>query len=174
MIIDYDLLRIFSKIQDHLLAAGAVETTVAGGAIRDMLLDKPIKDIDVFYVGNLEVDKLSMFEEDYLLEASYEDVQFCVTHIGVKYKDCPYPIQLIQVDVEVGKLDGWIRDSFDCNLSKVSFGKHLQLTQEFLDDTEMEMLTFPNSINQKYMYKMINKFPDYIVNGTYDDVCLDF
>lgn len=177
MHIDYELLRIYSKIQDILLAAGAEETAVAGGAIRDMLLEKPIKDIDVFYVGALDdglVTQNFTHDMENTKPSDYEESTFKVAYGRLLYKDCPYPIQLIKVDVEFGKLDTWIMDNFGCNLSKVLYGGGLELTQEFLDDVEMEILTFPNPVNRKYMDKMIDKYPDFLVNGECKDYeCTD-
>lgn len=174
MIVNYDLLRVLCKIQDCLLAAGAVETVVSGGAIRDMLLGRPIKDIDVFYVGNLDEDKLLMLEKQSLALEDYEGTDFQVTHPHLRMDGCDYPIQLMKVDVPEGQLDEWILDNFGCNLSKVGFGEHLEISQQFLDDVEMEMMTFPKPVSEKYMKKMTDKYPDFLVNGTIEDECSDF
>lgn len=72
------------------------KTVVAGGAIRDMLFNKPVKDIDVFYEGELDDKKLEgYFTSIKPTGNSYPD-GFNVTHT-VAHKDFPVPIQLIQV-----------------------------------------------------------------------------
>lgn len=175
MIVDFDLLRVLCKLQDHLLDAGAVETIVAGGAIRDMLLGRPIKDIDVYYVGDLDPYKLSVFEKKETPSVEdYEGVEFKVSHPHLTMEGCSYPIQLMKVEIPLGQLDEWILDTFDCNLSKVGFGEHLEISQQFLDDVEMEMMTFPKPVSEKYMKKMTDKYPDYIVNGEVKPDDFDF
>jgi hypothetical protein len=177
MKINHDHLRILSKIQDFVLEAGAKETTVAGGAIRDMLLEKDIKDIDVFYVGDLDskvLEKHFTTNTDEEEVNAYEDSTFEV-YPTVSMEGCSYPIQLIKVKTTVGDLDQWIVDTFGCNLSKVLYGSNLVLTQEFLDDAEMEILTFPNPVEKNYMDKMTAKFPDFLVNGEVkNDSSFDF
>lgn len=42
-------------------ACGGEHVTVAGGAVRDSVLDKPIKDIDIFYQGELNEEAVKEF-----------------------------------------------------------------------------------------------------------------
>ena len=171
MNIDYSFLKTLCEIQEVLLKCGAIETVVAGGAVRDMLLEKPIKDIDVFYIGDLNEESLENYftsnEDDNSGEA-YEDSEFEVLSTKT-FPECPYPIQLIKVNVEFGKLENWIMDTFGCNLSKVMYGSGLNLSDEFLADVELEILTFPKPVSKKYMDKMIDKYPDFLVNGECKD-----
>lgn len=72
------------------------KTVVAGGAVRDMLFNKPVSDIDVFYEGEVDDNKLEgNFTNIKPTGNSYPD-GFNVTHT-LKHKDFPVPIQLIQV-----------------------------------------------------------------------------
>lgn len=175
MIVDYDLLRTYSEIVKHVITCGGVNPVVAGGAIRDMLLGRPIKDIDIFYSGTLDEEKLlTIFTKDTPENSSeYDGGEFQLTHPCLAIEDCSYPIQLIKID-DPHTLD-WVCKNFGCNLSKVIFsGADLGITTEFLRDVEMEILTFPKPVSETYMKKMTDKYPDFLVNGTIEDECFDF
>lgn len=72
------------------------KTVVAGGAIRDMLLNKPISDIDVFYEGELDDSKLQQYFTNIKPTGNTYPDGFNVTHT-IMHIDFPVPIQLIQV-----------------------------------------------------------------------------
>lgn len=69
---------------------------VAGGAIRDMLFNKPVSDIDVFYEGEIN-DLLfkQYFPNSITSETVYPD-GWNLTH-NIMYEHFPVKIQLIQV-----------------------------------------------------------------------------
>lgn len=174
MKVDTELLKIYDKILNSLIShEGVSGIVIAGGAIRDMLLEKPIKDIDIFYMGKVDEEKLlKQFTNSSSETTAYEKSDFNVTHGALWFPGCTYPIQLIQVDCT--DLQYWIMDTFGCNLSKAWYGNGLYISQEFLDDADMEILTFPKPVSTKYMAKMTEKYPDFIVNGECnDDECTD-
>jgi len=73
--------------------------TVAGGAIRDMLLDTEIADIDVFFdAPDISESKLKgWFKKVEVCEHGlYEDSSFNVLY-KITSLDFPVPVQLIQV-----------------------------------------------------------------------------
>jgi hypothetical protein len=87
---------VLSKVAFSSVSATYCKATVAGGAIRDMLLQKPISDIDVFYEGELNDKQLSAyFKQSKATNQSYPD-GYTVTH-NVTLDGLPVPIQLIQV-----------------------------------------------------------------------------
>lgn len=86
--------RVCSKIQ--VMFGSYNKTVVAGGAIRDMLFNKPVKDIDVFYEGEVDDSKLEQYFTNIKPTGNSYPDGFNVTHT-LKHKDFPVPIQLIQV-----------------------------------------------------------------------------
>ena len=71
-------------------------TVVAGGAIRDMLFNKPIDDIDVFYEGELKEDMLKQYFPNIVTSDSVYPDGFNVTH-NFMCDMFPVKVQLIQV-----------------------------------------------------------------------------
>jgi len=136
-----------------------VPPIIAGGAIRDMLLDKEIADIDVFYNGDLDEKGLKTFfpKTEVCEYGVYEDSSF-----NVKYK-CwsnmvPVPIQLIEVKENVLEHI----NKFPTKLSRV-FYTRLQgvqnVTKTFEIDAIAKIVTFDKPVNHQYLNKMRDKFP---------------
>lgn len=78
------------------LASPYNKTVVAGGAIRDMLFNKPVSDIDVLYEGELKEDMLKQYFSDVVTSDSVYPDGFNVTH-NLLHPAFPVKIQLIQV-----------------------------------------------------------------------------
>ena len=53
--------RIRACSKSKIMFDGLNKTVVAGGAVRDMLFNKPVKDIDVFYEGEVDDKKLEQY-----------------------------------------------------------------------------------------------------------------
>jgi len=88
-----DLLTAFMKVIE-----GPDDMAVAGGAIRDMLFDKEVKDIDVFYTG--EITKIPKEYKAKECDTKYDGSSFTLTHEipACNVVNIPVPIQFIQVE----------------------------------------------------------------------------
>lgn len=186
---DLELLDLYKTIltdfKNH--QSGLQELGMAGGALRDMLLDKPIKDIDIFYKGTLDEEGVyKVFhkppilskvkatfkailhddDEDILIAETYPESTFKVPYQELYYKDVKFPIQLIEVK-DSDLILNWIKKDFGCNISKVLLGHggELLLTQEFIQDATLQILTFKSDCQQSYASKLIAKYPEYSCNG---------
>lgn len=88
-----DLLSTFMSSID-----GPTDIAVAGGAIRDMLFEKEVKDIDVFYTGDITWMPLAYGAKECFTK--YDGCNFTLTYEipanGVP--GLPVPIQLIKVE----------------------------------------------------------------------------
>jgi hypothetical protein len=187
MKIDHILLNQFDTIIDHVVSCGAKDVMIAGGAVRDMLLNKPIKDIDVFYTGKLDEDKVSKIfkapekpTEQKELEKYYEKQESWEVY-GTEWTldGIDYPIQLVHVKKEPKDgLTGHIH-TFGCNISKVLYNNHLCLSDKFLNDVWLEQLTFTEELRRgAYKKRMMEKFPLYSVvdptETSINELSLDF
>ena len=141
-----------------------VEPVVAGGAIRDMLLDKPVKDIDIFYKGKLPdsvVKQLFTVEAKY--DKAYDNSEFQVFYSKVFYNNVTLPIQLIETKEDPRSI---IMDDFGVNLSKVWLTRAgLVIPNEFLLDASLKILTFKPNCKQSYVERIIDKYPEYTCTG---------
>ena len=136
-----------------------VPVTIAGGAIRDMLLGKPVADIDVFYEKNLSDLRLKTFfhKVEPQLYGNYPD-GFNVTH-KVWIENIPVPIQLIQVE----NIETHI-DKFPCKFSRVQFSIEKGLSGvdiDFVDDVEKKEFVWDSKVNAQYYDKMKVKYSDW-------------
>jgi len=139
--------------------------TIAGGAIRDMLLDTEVADIDVF-IDAPEINLISLkawFKEVEVCEHGlYEDSSFNVLY---KITDDPFPvpIQIIQVKSSVQEHIS----KFPLSLSRVSYTRKegLQgITPPFISQSHNCRLYFDKPVNYQYLDKMKQKFPDWGVS----------
>jgi hypothetical protein len=162
--INYEHILDLQAIIAATIESGATDAIVAGGAVRDMLLGKPIKDIDVFYTGDLDQKKVYqhfkklgdlLTEEE--LDDLYGDSDWQVTQQALRYEDVEYPVQLIRVN---GTLDDHIA-TFGVGISKVMVDANgLVIPNEFLSGMAWKILSF-GECGDTYKNKMIEKFPDY-------------
>ena len=142
---------------------GGESVSIAGGAIRDIILDKPITDIDVWYTQPLDKDKIpKIFKvEKVSSHEPYEqgeDDYFNVEFPQVKFKDFEYPIQLINTTDIKKRIE-----CFPVNVSKISFDKDgLHMTKEFLFGMNEKWLIFDTDCPDKYKEKIIAKYSDYM------------
>lgn len=163
MNIDYALVKNIQKLLQEVKSCGAKDCMVAGGAVRDMLLEKPIKDIDVFYTG-----EISDFTEDEPVEEEQEEKKkeakvYMETGWEVT-SNCTrdyleYPVQLIKV--KEGDLLDHLK-TFGVGLSKVAISSEgILLLNEFIQDSFLEDLTFEYGCSKDYMKKIKDKYPNY-------------
>lgn len=88
-------IRVSSKLKTFMAPYNKV--VVAGGAIRDMLFNKPVNDIDVFYEGELKEDMLKQYSPNVVTSDSVYPDGWNVTH-NIIYESFPVKVQLIQVE----------------------------------------------------------------------------
>lgn len=164
MKLNQTLLQIYEVMLFRTGAAGAGDCIVAGGAIRDMLLDKPISDVDIFYEGSLNLNKLLEFftwgdSSNPTFEEEYEnDGTWSLTHGNMKCKYSGMKVQFINVNNVYEHID-----TFGCNISKVWYHttNGLMLTQEFMDGVMYKTLDFEGCTREKYAEKIKAKYPEY-------------
>jgi hypothetical protein len=177
--IDYQRLQLYDAILDAVLESGASAVTIAGGAIRDMLLERPIKDIDVLYTmpkvektepnGWLAWDEYKEIDEEIIKKyftygqktaADYEDDTFTITHPHLIWKDdlTNTQIQLIFVQNDP---DEYVQE-FPCTLSRVAYGNELSISNEFMYAAENQLLVFTDDCSETYQEKMYAKYPEFL------------
>ncbi len=170
--IDHLYLKQLDKVLQDTLACGATDVMIAGGAVRDMLLGKEIKDIDVFYTGELDDNKIKelfIIKDKLISDTQKEDNEYykeendwqiyadSIHHHAVKQ-----PVQLIVVKADYPLVEHI--KTFGCNLSKVFYNEHLCMSQWFLEDLWLEQLTFTKDLRTgNYKDKLIKKYPNFSV-----------
>jgi hypothetical protein len=141
---------------------------VAGGAVRDTLLGRPVKDIDVFYrepiirtAGLKPMSSTAMKEliPDFepTIEQEYDD--------RLAVWDDGNGLQFIQVpDFPEDPIGNWIIQSFPCSLSEVWFdGTQLRMTRAFIEAVVRKELFFKHNAKDGYRKRIIEKYPDFKV-----------
>lgn len=165
----------YEELMSQVLDCGAEQVMVAGGAVRDALMGRSIKDIDIFYQGEIDHNKLTKFMEpihknpiaywasnkdgDFLDSVPYpKNDDWDVTYNHMKSKITDKPIQLIKVK----KLETHL-STFGAGLCKVALlaDGTLWITPEFMKDFSMEILHFDPNCGEKFKDKMCNKFPEF-------------
>lgn len=161
-----ELFQTYEKIMAAVLEAGATEVMVAGGAVRDALLGKPIKDIDVFYSGDLFWHKLNKnFKTNYkppkdefgFTEAYEENDEWQVTHQSLLSEYSDKPVQFIRCKDFATHLN-----TFGAGLCKVALlaDGTLWITPEFIRDCSEGILHFNPNCGEKFKDKMCDKYPE--------------
>jgi len=163
LFIDEEYLTKLEGILTCVELAGADDSVIAGGAIRDMLLEKEIADIDVFIKGEVTEKSLKpWFNKIELCDnGMYEENTFNVM-FKCSMPGIPVPIQIIQVK---GSLAEHIK-AFPCSLSRVFYTREQGLggiTYHFLWEAQKEQLFFDHKVNMQYVDKMTKKFPEFKV-----------
>jgi hypothetical protein len=160
--IDFEYLNLLGSLLGKVTFSGGmgnfIKCTVAGGAIRDMLLQKPVSDIDVFYVGDIKTAALlNYFKEAKATNQSYPD-GFTVTHT-VALGGLPVPIQLIQVkDIEKHI------ETFPTPMSRVQYSHANGLSGVDLDFTHnvvQKEFVWDSKVDMPYYDKIKDKYSDW-------------
>ncbi len=173
MINNYEFFNDCIHIMSALKQFGATELVVAGGAIRDSLLGKPIKDIDVFYLGDLNIDDESPeakelgikwdTDDDEVDSFNYPGSNIEVTSVNLLFDNIPYPVQLIKVKgTSLADLGATVA-GFPCGLSKAILWEDgsLSLGSDFLQSEYFKVVSYSPEAPAKYKDKMVAKFPEY-------------
>lgn len=165
MNIDNSYLAKLSTLLWKLRNCGIEDPLIAGGAIRDMLFEKPIKDIDVFYSKGSFKDKPNLLEKTYFTETGntppeYEGCAFSLKH-NLYNKEFPgIKIQLIKVEDPFKAVN-----EFPIDLCRVSFGRSssggaetLNLPPELLADIPSKKCWHESSTKPDYLEYIKDKY----------------
>jgi hypothetical protein len=74
MILDIAHFNVLDTLIEKVEACGGKNVTIAGGAVRDSVLEKPIKDIDIFYEGSLVPETVKELFGEKIEEKSSKDI----------------------------------------------------------------------------------------------------
>jgi poly(A) polymerase len=150
------------KVTSQICAENNLQAFVVGGFVRDLILERPSKDIDIVVVGNgldlaqkcaekLRVKKVSFFKNFGTAQFKYKDLD--IEFVGARKesyaRDSRKPI------VEDGTLeDDQLRRDFTINtlaisLSKENFGEVLD-SFDGLNDLENQVLKTPQDPDKTY------------------------
>lgn len=133
---------------------------IAGGYLRDTLLGKPIKDIDVFVYG-----------DPWLMERVEKDRAFVKTSVQEYDGDLFHltgNIKNTRINLLFPKKN-WAAhfNSFDLGICKVSYElkrDFLHQHSDFIKDAENKTLTHVGKVqhNEEHVHRIQKKYPDYI------------
>lgn len=157
---------------------------LAGGAVRDVILDKPIGDIDIFFFSALEfqtakrhfngargIVQTKVSNDESYGERDWESHKYSDVSTGVEYN--------IIYNPKVGNT-AQLLDTFDVGLCKIYFDidKGVYKHPHFIEDMVNKTLTFRPNTGAKateagisvvwHIPKLIKKFPDYEVKIKYE------
>lgn len=168
MINNYEFFNDCVYIMSALKKFGVDKICVAGGCIRDTLLGKPVKDIDVFCSGELMLDDSSDLakhfgikwntEEDFVEGKDYEDSKITVMNKCLLFEDIPYPVQIILCDNIMETVN-----KFPCGLSKAVLDDEggLSLWPDFLQSEYFKIISYSVETPAKYKMKLQKKYPEF-------------
>jgi hypothetical protein len=144
-------------LQEDVLFAGATESAVMGGAVRDTYLGKSVSDIDIFHVGALHLDtykSLAALKDEDIIEVqmndSYADVIKCYE---IKERR-GHKVNLIQVENLKEQMQ-----NFSASISRCGWGDFgLFFSQDFLETLKTGVIRWREpSVN--YFNKISTKYP---------------
>lgn len=133
---------------------------VAGGCLRDEYFGKPVKDIDIFYWGELPENIKTAFHVIAVANEQYPNTLFKCTHKG-RYGT--FIVDFIQVkdqytDPQI------VLESFPCSLSQIcQYGSEntvVQYTEQFKKSVEQNIIYFDEDCPEEYVERICTKYPD--------------
>jgi hypothetical protein len=151
--------------------AGGKNAFVGGGAIRDVLLKKPVCDLDIFYEGPVDMHVVKhMLNLEHLPELSFRPL-VCLKIEGLENKTLQYDNQVVDSwDVEapsglvnlIQVLDSKIRrQSFSSTISMVYYyDRKLSFDVRFLKAVEKKHIDFCKDVDPLYVDKIKAKFSE--------------
>ena len=159
--IDFNYLDVLFALLTSTVAERGI---VAGGAIRDMLLCKPIKDIDIFYTGEPTIFNNMMIKGVDELNLKYEGTEFTLTHNAIGKEEIEgVPIQFIKVEDLKTHLK-----TFPIALSRCSYHIYdgLVIPPEAIFSAADKTFTWETeSPSYEYYLKIKEKYPEFMHVG---------
>lgn len=157
------------------LKDGDQEPIIAGGCPRDIYLDRPFTDIDVFLakpkkllqvlnsLATLPIYNLRAYSADDM-PVGYDISPHLTAVISFKYLSLDFQVILTTYSSTEA-----VVDNFGVNISKVYFeGRNIVLTPEAKADIENKTLTFTDALyhSTNYKEKIRKKFPGYTIKDS--------
>lgn len=166
--------------QDVLKEVQAVfpSAVIAGGALRDLMHGRPIKDVDIFipvskdYIGSLDAAYEAMWDafagEDITLD---EQTQYGVRTLEDKDRDLYAIFKLVKrdkYDLILCTPEAARIETFDINICQITYdGQHIRTTgafaHGFLTKTLKVMNVNRTDRNKARLERIQQKYPDYTV-----------
>ena len=143
------------------------EAVIAGGALRDLILDRPVGDIDIFVKaqGPYTEAHLKALFGDSIEKVSKEWVIKYAEHLpeldsvwDIKMRDADYhPFQVIALNMDVTPQSAVER--FDFGICRVAHdGNRLYITPEFAQDADNHTFTALRVHNKQSTWDRIDRF----------------
>lgn len=165
-------------------AAGGADAVIAGGAVRDFLLGREIKDIDIFLQshGFIADEKIARFAFDgiklQLTNGSYRPAE--IGEVGTLWVyDDPFgtPVQLIFLDINESVTPAIAIEHCDFGLCRVAFdGEQLHMSGHFIADLAGQTMTLRRDMttnnverSKRRFDRLSVKFPTYTYVNPYAD-----
>lgn len=137
------------------IALASGKAIVGGGAVRDALLGRTARDIDVFHT-----DKLT--DTDFLKPVLPIEGNTQYHSIEVFNSEAS-GIDFIWIG-EGFEINDYVADHFRCNLSKIYFdGEMIHMTLDFIEALQTKTLRFKEGTSPEYIEKICKKYPEYAV-----------
>jgi len=146
-------------------------TWVAGGLLRDYILDRKPKDVDI-YTTNPELESiLSKGSTRGASSFKPRGKEYAYTMNGIKQVySVEFPELIADIIVlapGVGDFERWMRSNFDADICKVWWdGSQLHLTEEFERDVRNKTITYHPEApsNNDHIERIMKKYPDFRPN----------
>ena len=164
-----------NKVLDYVKKKGEVDAIIAGGAVRDLILNKTVNDYDVYIKCNDIVEVANILKKlgipnslNHSKNYSFgmQDILFVS-----KSKTCVYPLNVDLVFIKTEKsLVDYVFSEFDFNICKVAFDGEVIRSSEFEQCLNDKIIKLSNTISnekikhfagihlQKLFYKFSNDF----------------
>jgi len=139
------------------------DVSIAGGAVRDTLFGKPVKDVDL-YIRYVTTPLKNKFIKEHSLEKKskdeYDETDFDVWH-DPKKPD-------IDIIFHRGTIDNFIKSSFDCSICEVWYNfKHgLSYTENFDKGRDEKRIYIyrdrcSSHLASKHLERVLDKYTDW-------------
>lgn len=134
---------------------------IAGGYLRDTILGKPIKDIDVFSTTHIgSIDFIS----------HYTKIEPCKRYEGSNILDV-YQHKVTRINyIQVNTLDGFL-NNFDIGLCRIYYNisaDFLRTSQDFEQDVRNKTITLLKPSHGDHLERVCAKYPDYkVIRGDF-------
>lgn len=121
---------------------------IAGGCLRDTILGKPMKDVDIFVEGLIQAEDANAYMNGYKVEN--------LTYGGFDYQICKH------------RFGSDFMSTFDLGICKVSYDpvEGYVFSQDFVQDIAKRTITvlrtdMPN--HEEHLARVVAKYPDFTI-----------
>lgn len=159
------------KYLSKLHVAGATSAVIAGGAVRDSLFGKPVKDIDIFVSKEQAHFITEVFSVEKNLYCGYINIPDVDGVFDIPVTHTELPVQIITMDEGMSPADRL--HTFDFGFCQVAYdGKNIITTENFLNDYKNNTITLVYCENQheydrsmRRFERLKEKYPDHILRA---------